>query len=125
MEARPRELCPLRQLSLDQLRLRTSLKWRTYPSDVLPLWVAEMDVPLAEPVARAITEAVSRGDTGYPAGAAYAEALAAFARQRWDWDGISVERTALVPDVMAGILAVLDVLSSPAAAVVVNCPVYP
>ena len=63
---------PLRQLTLDQLRQRTSLKWREYPDDVLPLWVAEMDVPLAEPVARAVTDAVALGDTGYPSGTAYA-----------------------------------------------------
>jgi cysteine-S-conjugate beta-lyase len=44
------------------------MKWRTYPEDVLPLWVAEMDVLLAEPVARAITDAVALGDTGCPAG---------------------------------------------------------
>ena len=70
---------PLEQLSLTQLRERTSLKWRAYPEDVLPLWVAEMDVLLAEPVARAIDRRRQRGDTGYPAGTAYAEALAAFA----------------------------------------------
>src|ERR1044072_4654352 len=84
---------PLRQLSLEQLRRRTSMKWRAHPEDVLPLWVAEMDVPLAGPVARTILEAVEIGDTGYPAGTAYAEALAAFARARWDWDGIEVGRT--------------------------------
>jgi cystathionine beta-lyase len=48
---------PLRALTLDELRRRTSMKWRTYPEDVLPLWVAEMDVPLAEPVVRAVTDA--------------------------------------------------------------------
>ncbi|WP_436969382.1 hypothetical protein [Actinacidiphila glaucinigra] len=40
---------PLRRLTLGQLRRRTSMKWRTHPEDVLPLWVAEMDVPLAAP----------------------------------------------------------------------------
>ncbi|MCW2798997.1 MAG: cystathionine beta-lyase, partial [Aeromicrobium sp.] len=35
---------PLRDLSLDHLRQRTSAKWRENGSDVLPLWVAEMDV---------------------------------------------------------------------------------
>ncbi|MFJ3302325.1 MalY/PatB family protein [Streptomyces sp. NPDC086549] len=120
----PKAANPLRQLSLDQLRLRTSEKWHVYPRDVLPLFVAEMDVLLAEPVARAITDAVTRGDTGYPAGTAYAEALAEFARKRWDWDGISVERTAMMPDVMRGIVEILDVISTPADAVVINCPVY-
>jgi cysteine-S-conjugate beta-lyase len=116
---------PLCQLSLETLRRRTSMKWRTYPPDVLPLWVAEMDVPLAEPVARAITEAVALGDTGYPAGTAYAEALAQFAGARWGWDGPAVARTALVPDVMLGVVEMLKLVTGPGDPVVVNCPVYP
>ncbi|WP_093800973.1 MalY/PatB family protein [Streptomyces sp. Wb2n-11] len=116
---------PLRRLSPDELRRRTSMKWRTYPDDVLPLWVAEMDVPLAEPVARAITDAVTLGDTGYPFGTGYAEALAEFAQKRWGWSGPAAERTAIVPDVMLGIVEALKVISDPGDPVVVNCPVYP
>jgi cystathionine beta-lyase len=116
---------PLRQLTPDRLRERTSEKWRAYPADVLPVFVAEMDVPLAEPVVRAITEAVRRGDTGYPSGTGYAEALAGFARKRWGWDGLAVERSTMVPDVMHGILEILDVLGDRTDAVVLNCPVYP
>ncbi|MFK4100357.1 MalY/PatB family protein [Streptomyces sp. NPDC019531] len=116
---------PLRQLSLAQLRQRTSMKWRTYPQEVLPLWVAEMDVPLAEPVAQAIRDAVTLGDTGYPAGTGYAEALAAFASKRWDWDGLAVERTAIVPDVMLGVVEMIKLVSGPGDPVVVNSPVYP
>ncbi|MFF8095243.1 MalY/PatB family protein [Streptomyces sp. NPDC016675] len=116
---------PLRALTLDQLRRRTSMKWRTYPPDVLPLWVAEMDVPLAGPVVRAVTEAVRLGDTGYPAGTAYAEALAAFAGERWGWDGLAVERTAIVPDVMLGVVEMLRLVTGPGDPVIVNPPVYP
>ncbi|MGI5158102.1 hypothetical protein [Microbispora sp. CA-102843] len=101
------------------------MRRRAYPGDVLPLSVAEMDVPLAEPVARASTDAVALGDTGYPIGTAYAEALAGFARRRWGWDGVAVERTAMMPDVMRGVVELLDVLSAPTDAVVLNCPVYP
>ncbi|MGI5359154.1 MalY/PatB family protein [Streptomyces sp. CA-252508] len=115
---------PLRRLSLEQLRRRTSIKWREYPADVLPLWVAEMDVPLAGPVARAVTDAVAIGDTGYPSGTGYAEALASFASDRWGWDTIAVERTRLVPDVMLGIVEVLKLITDPGDTVVVNCPVY-
>lgn len=131
MDSMPREITasndanPLLELSLDRLRLRSSMKWRTYPEDVLPLWVAEMDVLLAEPVAQAILDAVALGDTGYPTGTAYAEALATFARERWDWDGLAVERTAIVPDVMLGIVEMLKLVSGPGDPVVVNCPVYP
>jgi cystathionine beta-lyase len=116
---------PLRVLTLDHLRRRTSMKWRTYPEDVLPLWVAEMDVPLAGPVVRAVTEALETGDTGYPVGTAYAEALAAFAGKRWNWDGLAVERTAVVPDVMLGVVEMLKLVTGHGDAVVVNPPVYP
>lgn len=115
---------PLRALRLEQLRRRTSEKWRAYPADVLPLWVAELDVPLAEPVAAAVHAAVDLGDTGYPSGTAYAEALADFAASRWGW-GPAVERMRLVPDVMTGIVEVLRLVAPAGAGVVVNPPVYP
>ncbi|WP_330336318.1 MalY/PatB family protein [Streptomyces sp. NBC_00557] len=121
----PGEPGPLQALGLEQLRRRTSMKWRTYPEDVLPLWVAEMDVPLAEPVVSAVTGALALGDTGYPAGTAYAEALAAFAAERWDWDGIAVERTAIVPDVMLGVVEMIKLVTGPGDPVIVNPPVYP
>jgi cystathionine beta-lyase len=38
-------------LTLDDLRRRRSVKWRFKEPDVLPLWVAEMDVRLVEPTA--------------------------------------------------------------------------
>ncbi|WP_327319954.1 MalY/PatB family protein [Streptomyces sp. NBC_01235] len=120
-----REPNPLRALTLDVLRRRTSMKWHTHPADVLPLWVAEMDVPLAEPVVRAVTEALALGDTGYPAGTAYAEALAGFAAERWGWDGLAVERTAIVPDVMLGVVEMLKLVTGPGDPVIVNPPVYP
>lgn len=70
---------PLHELTLADLRRRTSIKWTMHDPDVIPMFVAEMDVPLAEPVARALTDAVTRGDTGYPQPRVYAEALADFA----------------------------------------------
>ncbi|MFE9172950.1 MalY/PatB family protein [Streptomyces kebangsaanensis] len=116
---------PLVQLPLEQLRRRTSMKWRAHPEDVLPLWVAEMDVPLAPVVADALHRAVELGDTGYPYGTAYAEAVAAFAAARWQWDDLRVENTAIVPDVMLGIVEILRLVTGPGDAVVVCPPVYP
>ncbi|MQY13219.1 putative cystathionine beta-lyase [Streptomyces sp. RB5] len=115
---------PLARLTLPELRRRTSMKWRAYDPDVLPLWVAEMDVPLAEPVAEALHTAVDLGDTGYPAGQEYAEALAWFAKERWAWEP-APERTAIVPDVMLGVVEMLKLVTAPGDTVVVNSPVYP
>ena len=115
---------PLLGPGLGRLRERRSLKWRLYEPDILPLWVAEMDVVPAEPVRRAVIEAVERGDTGYPWAGDYAEALAWFAQSRWDWSP-DPRTMALVPDVMLGVTEVLKLLTGPGDAVVVNSPVYP
>lgn len=115
---------PLEELTLEQLRHRTSMKWRAHPADVLPLWVAEMDVRLAPSVAEAIRRAVDAGDTGYPHGKAYAEAVSEFAAQRWQWAGLSVGRTRVVPDVMLGAVEMLRLVTDRGDTVIVNSPVY-
>lgn len=109
---------------LAQLRTRQSLKWRTYAPDVLPMFVAEMDVSALEPVVRAVHDAMAAGDTGYDHGTRYAEAFAGFARERHGWD-VPVAGTRMVPDVMIGIVEVLGVLTHPGDAVVITTPVYP
>lgn len=115
---------PLEELTLQQLRLRTSMKWRAHPADVLPLWVAEMDVRLAPTVADALRRAIDLGDTGYPCGTAFAEAVGEFASQRWQWHDLAVGRTAIVPDVMLGAVELLRLVTDRGDAVVVNPPVY-
>jgi cystathionine beta-lyase len=115
---------PLEELTLPQLRLRTSMKWRAHPDDVLPLWVAEMDVHLPPTVAGALRRAIDIGDTGYPCGTALAEAVGEFASRRWQWHDLEVGRTAIVPDVMLGIVETLRLVTERGDAVVVNPPVY-
>lgn len=114
----------------DELRRRTSLKWHTYDADVLPAFVAEMDVRPLEAVVEAVQRAMTLGDTGYeaeptsPQGTAYAEAFADFAARRQGWD-VPVERTRLVPDVMLGAVEVLRLVTRPGDGVVISPPVYP
>ena len=114
-----------RWLSLDELRLRHSYKWRAYPPDALPTFVAEMDVSLAPAISRTLREAVDRGDTGYATpDPALAEALSAFHTDRFGW-APEPKDVLLLPDVMAGICELLRVAVPPGSAVVVNPPVYP
>lgn len=100
------------------------MKWRAHPNDVLPLWVAEMDVNLAPTVADALRRAIDIGDTGYPSGTAFAEAVSEFASRRWQWHDLQVPRTAIVPDVMLGAVEVLRLVTDRGDAVIVNPPVY-
>jgi cysteine-S-conjugate beta-lyase len=110
--------------SLTELRQRRSFKWRTYPPDVLPAFVAEMDFTLAEPITRAVTSALALGDSGYPHMGRLGEAFAQFTAARFGWDPDPSLMFA-VPDVMTGISEVVDALVPAGAGIVINPPVYP
>ncbi|GAB3800772.1 aminotransferase class I/II-fold pyridoxal phosphate-dependent enzyme [Humibacter antri] len=112
--------------SLDLLRTRTSEKWTTYPPDVLPLFVAESDFPLAEPVASALHQAIERSDTGYIGhdGGAAAGAFAGSAERRWSWR-VDPERVRTTTDVSVVIVEALRALIRPGDGVVITPPVYP
>jgi bifunctional pyridoxal-dependent enzyme with beta-cystathionase and maltose regulon repressor activities len=89
-------------LSLPELRRRSSYKWRAFPPGVLPAFVAEMDIQLAAPVARALAAAVADGDTGYAMrDPQLARAAASFQTTRFGW-GPDAHAVVLIPDVMAG-----------------------
>jgi cystathionine beta-lyase len=115
----------LTELSLEQLRLRRSAKWRFYDEDVLPAWVAEMDYPLAAPVKIALAEAVELDDTGYgyPAALGLAEAFAEFARPRFDWE-VDPAGVFAAPNVVSAITSLLRKIAKPGDQVIINTPVY-
>jgi cystathionine beta-lyase len=109
---------------LVDLRQRRSAKWREYDGDVLPVWIAESDVPLAEPVARALHEAVDRGDTGYAHPDELRETVIAWIGRVYGWR-IADDDVLVLPDVMTGVAEVLRVVTGPGDGVVINPPVYP
>jgi cystathionine beta-lyase len=114
-------------LDLKHLRERHSVKWRTFPPDVLPAFVAEMDFPVAPPVAEAVAASLARGgDFGYARDLVVpelAEAFAGFAERRYGWT-VDPARTYVLPDVMRGIELWIERFTAPGDGVVVNTPVY-
>jgi cysteine-S-conjugate beta-lyase len=110
---------------IDLLRSRTSAKWRSFPADVLPLPVAEMDYPLAEPIGEALIAAVRRSDTGYNAGSRpVADAFEGFAATRFGWD-VDPARVTCTGDVSMAIVEVLRQVTEPGDGVVITPPIYP
>ena len=107
-----------------ELRTRTSLKWQVFDPDVLPLWVAEMDLHQHPAVVDAVTDAMRTGDTGYPWGTRYAEAYADMAEARWGWRP-APEQVRRSGDVMNAILALLVGNTAEGDHIVINPPVYP
>jgi cystathionine beta-lyase len=90
---------------------------------VLPAFVAEMDFCVAAPIAEAVREALTIGDTGYPHIGELGEAFAAFAAGRFGWEP-NPERVFAIPDVMTGIAEVLIAITPHGSGVVINPPVY-
>jgi cystathionine beta-lyase len=110
---------------LDILRQRTSAKWTEYPDDVLPLFVAEMDYPLAPGVSRVLHERIAASDSGYVGSPGELPAVFAdFADAHWSWrPALGGIRT--TTDVSVAIVETLRQLTQPGDAVVITSPVYP
>jgi cystathionine beta-lyase len=110
---------------LSLLRQRTSEKWRTFGEDVLPLFVAEMDYPLAEPIKRALHDTIERSDCGYVSEQnGFADAFAGFAQRRWLWQ-VDPAHVKLATDVSVAIVESLRQVIVPGDTVVINPPIYP
>ena len=110
--------------SLSELRNRRSAKWRTFPEDVLPLPVAEMDYPIAKPIRDVLIDMVKRSDTGYSGIAPeLPQAFANYAKRNWDW-AVNKDQFYLTTDVGVAGVEVLRLWTSPGDKVVINTPVY-
>lgn len=111
---------------IEVLRERSCEKWLRYPEQVLPMFVAEMDYPLAPAIRDALHRAIDRGDTGYvhDGDRSAAEAFAAFASDRWGWSP-SPEWMRATTDVSVVIVESLRALNEPGGGVIITPPVYP
>ena len=110
-------------LTLEELRQRQSIKWQLHDPDVLPMWVAELDVPLAPCVEEVLHAAVTRGDTGYASPERLGAAFSGFAARHWGWEP-KPHWTFPISDVMTGVAEALKVLTDPGDRVVICPPVY-
>lgn len=116
---------PLQALPIEQLRQRSSTKWRRYGEDVLPLFVAETDFPPAPAITAALSRAVALGDTGYtPPDPGIAAAYAGFAERRFGWT-VDPSRIRTTCDVMMAVVEILRHVIEPGDRVIVTTPVYP
>jgi cysteine-S-conjugate beta-lyase len=110
--------------SLERLRQRTSEKWRAFPPDVLPLFVAEMDYPLAPAITQRLHDLIDLNDSGYAHSAAEVGlAFAGFAERHWGWR-LDPSKVRMTTDVSVAIVETLRRVISPGDGVVITSPVY-
>ena len=92
--------------------------------DVIPMWVADMDFPTAEPVIRRLQEAAAHGIFGYTeAKDEYYEAVKDWYRERFGWD-IEKEWIVKTPGVVFALCAAVRALTKEGEAVLIQRPVY-
>lgn len=102
-----------------------SLKWHYYDEDVLPLWVADMDFAVPEPVIRALQERVAHGIFGYglPPGN-LREVIQGRLARLYGWH-VETGEIFFVPGVVTGFNLACHAIGAPGDEVLVETPVYP
>ena len=114
-------------LTEEQLRQRTGTKWNHFPNDVLPLWVADMDFRIAEPIRAAIREYADCDDFGYPLGSGIPGLLDAVAGHLERNHGVSYAPEQIYPasGINPNLYLGIQALSGPGDEVVLQPPIYP
>src|SRR5688500_11334481 len=102
-----------------------SNKWRKFPADVLPLWVADMDFASPPAVVAAVRARVEHGFFGYLAERdGLKEVVAEHVGNRYVC-GVDPEALMQLPGVIAGFNLALRALTHPVDGLLVRTPVYP
>jgi cystathionine beta-lyase len=110
--------------NLAELHTHRSEKWRGFPNDVLPLPVAEMDFPVAEPIKAILAEMVAHSDLGYlgpipELGLGFKK----FAAERWNWN-VDEKQVHAATDVGVAVVEILRVFTQPGDSILISSPVY-
>ena len=106
-------------------RATDSNKWRKFPPDVLPLWVADMDFPSPPSVVAALQARVAQGFFGYltehpELPGVVAERVA----KRYGWR-VAPEAVVLLPGVNVANNFAASALATPGESILLQTPAYP
>jgi len=101
-----------------------SAKWDYYEKDLLPLWVADMDFRVPQPIINAIINRAKHGIFGYSYfHSAYFDAVLNWFKRHYNWE-IKKEWLAFTPGVIPAINMSIQSYSNPGDKIIVQNPVY-
>ena len=93
-------------------------------TDVLPMWVADMDFRTPPFVTRAIARRLEQGILGYTCGMpSYKECICRWIKRQHNWD-ITPDMVSYVPGVVSGIFLALQAFTEKGDKVLIQQPVY-
>lgn len=108
-----------------ELRHQDSIKWMQYPEGVIPMWIADMDFPVAPVILKALHERLER-PIGYPMLSGDPQLIAQL-RDKCASQGLAevpADGVAFLPGVVPGLFAGVNALSAPGEKVVTMVPIY-
>jgi len=114
-------------ISVQESTQRAGFKWEPYRgTDLIPAWVADMDIPASRPIADAIVEFYARGDLGYFDETIFDRAKEVCAERfgsKYGWT-FPVENVELVSDTVQSLHLMVQHYSHPGDHVAIITPVY-
>lgn len=118
----------VRWLSDSEARASLSMKWLAFDDDLLPAWVAEMDVELAPAIKTALHEAVELNVSGYntiavPEKMGLTDAVASW-HERLFGAPINPNSVIIVPSVIGAVNLALAELLNRGDGIILNPPAY-
>ena len=105
-------------------RQSNSIKWTAFAEDVLPMWVADMDFCVPEPIQKALHSAVDHAVFGYEMPSqALLHSVVARMKMLYDWD---IEEKSVIPvtGLVSGFYAAASALCRPGDGYIIQTPVY-
>jgi cysteine-S-conjugate beta-lyase len=117
-------------LNIDELRERRGAKWHMHPGDVIPCWVAEMDMHVAPPIQAAMCRLVEHEEYGYPlrdrdrAEFAVSHAFVRRMQSRFSWS-VNPDDVFTCTDLVQTSFAAVLAFTDPGDKVLLQVPAYP
>ena len=100
------------------------MKNRFGHSDLLPFWVADMDLPSPPGVSRILHEKADHRIYGYPASnSPFLKAWKKWTREKHSWD-VSLSQTVFIPGIVSAMSLGVSLFSRPGEGVILQEPVY-
>ena len=101
-----------------------SAKWNWFDADVLPMWVADMDFQVAEPIIRALRERAEHGIYGYTMDSReLRELLVERLRTRHHFE-IAPEHLVFLPNLVVGLNLIARAVGERGDSVLLSTPIY-
>ncbi len=102
-----------------------SIKWKQYGEGVLPLWVADMDFAVPQPILAALGAQIDHGILGYEMPSLeLRETVATRLQHLYGWQ-VDPESIVATPGVVAGFIAAARAVCQAGQGILVQPPVYP